>query len=40
MNEHSNTVKDNSRDKNNQLMSLPIDNDKLLEKYKIFWTKI
>ena len=40
MSEHSNTSKDNSRDKNNQLMSLPIYNDKLLEKYKIFWTKI
>ena len=30
----------NFKDKNNQLMSLPIDDDKLLEKNKTIWTRI
>ena len=29
----------NFKDKNNNLMSLLIDDDKLLEKYKTIWTK-
>ena len=28
------------KNKNNKLMSLHIDNDKLLEKYKTIWTKV
>ena len=31
-------VKDGDKDKNNKLMSLRIDDDKLLEKYKTIWT--
>ena len=31
---------DNKKSKNNKLMSLCIDYDKLLEKYKTTWTKI
>ena len=35
------TFKDKSgyKNKNNKLMSLCIDDDKILEKYKIIWTK-
>ena len=33
-------VKVGDKDKNNTLMSLRIDNDNLLEKYKTVWTKI
>ena len=33
-------VKDGDKDKNNRLMSLCVDDDKLLEKYKTIWTKI
>ena len=32
--------KDGYKNKNNKLMSLPVDNDKLLEKYETIWTKI
>ena len=32
-------VKDGDKDKNNKLMSFDIDDEILLEKYKIFWTK-
>ena len=31
---------DNDQNKNNKLMPLRIDDDKLLEKCKIIWTKI
>ena len=42
MSRYVKTSKDKSRDKNkyNKLMSLPIGDDKLLEKYKAIWTKI
>ena len=30
----------NVKDKSNKLMSIPIDDEKLLEKYKTIWTKI
>ena len=33
-------VKEGDKDKNNNLMSFRIDNEKLLEKYKAIWTKI
>ena len=33
-------VKDGNKDKNNELMSFHIDDEKLLEKYKTIWTKI
>ena len=33
-------LKDGYKDKNNKLMSLCIDDGKLLEKYKAIWTKI
>ena len=33
-------VKDKEKDKNNKLLSLPINEEKLLEKYKTIWTKI
>ena len=33
-------VKEGDKDKNNKLMSLGIDDEKLLEKYKAIWTKI
>ena len=33
-------VKDGDKDKNNLFMSFHIDDEKLLEKYKIIWTKI
>ena len=33
-------VKDGDKDKNNKLMSFNINDEKLLEKYKAFWTKI
>ena len=33
-------VKDGDKDKNNNLMSFSIDDEKLLEKYKTIWTKI
>ena len=32
--------KDGDKNKNNKLMSLRIDDDKVFEKYKIIWTKI
>ena len=32
-------VKDGDKDKNNKLMSFRIDDEKLLEKYKIIWNK-
>ena len=32
--------KDGQKDKNNKLMSLCIDDEKILEKYKAIWTKI
>ena len=32
--------KDGHKDKNNKLMSLCIDDEKILEKYKAIWTKI
>ena len=32
-------VKDGDKDENNKLMSFPIVNDKLLEKFKSSWTK-
>ena len=34
------TFEDKDGDKNNKLMYLCIDDDKLLEKYKTIWTKI
>ena len=34
------TFEDKGGDKNNKLMYLCIDDDKLLEKYKTIWTKI
>ena len=42
MNECFETFKDKGGDKNknNELMSLCIDDHKLLEKYKTIWTKI
>ena len=42
MSRYVKTSKDKSGDKNkyNKLMSLPIGDDKLLEKYKAIWTKI
>ena len=42
MSEYVKTFKDKGGDKNknNQLMSLRIDDDKLLEKYKTIWTKL
>ena len=33
-------VKDENKDKSNKLMSFPIDNEKLLEKYETIWSKI
>ena len=33
-------VKEGDQDKNNELMSFCIDDEKLLEKYKAIWTKI
>ena len=33
-------VKDGGEHKNHKLMSFPIDDEKLLEKYKAVWTKI
>ena len=33
-------VKEGDKDKNNKLMSVRIDDKKLLEKYKAIWTKI
>ena len=33
-------VKDGDKDKNKKLMSFRIDDEKLLEKYKLIWTKI
>ena len=33
-------VKDENKDNNNKLMPWHIDGDKLLEKYKVIWTKI
>ena len=33
-------VKDEYKDKNNKLMSFRVDDEKLLEKYKVIWTKI
>ena len=33
-------VKDKEKDKNNKLLSLRINEEKLLEKYKTIWTKI
>ena len=33
-------VKNGDKDKNNNLMSFGIDDEKLLEKYKTIWTKI
>ena len=33
-------VKDEDKDENNKLMSLHINDEKLLEKYKNIWTKI
>ena len=33
-------VKEGDKDKNNKLMSLCIDDEKLLEKYKAIWTNI
>ena len=32
--------KGGDKNKNNELMSLSIDDDKLLQKYKTIWTKI
>ena len=38
---YSKTFKDGDKDKNNnELMSFRIDDDKLLEKFEIIWTKI
>ena len=31
-------IKDGVKDKNNQLMSFRVDDEKLLEKYKAIWT--
>ena len=33
-------VKDGDKDESNKLLSFRIDHKKLLEKYKIIWTKI
>ena len=33
-------VKEGDNDKNNKLMSFCIDYEKLLETYKVFWTRI
>ena len=33
-------VKDGDKDKNNELMSFPIYDEKLLQKYETIWTKI
>ena len=33
-------VKDGDKDKNNKLIMLSIDDEKLLEKYKTIWNKI
>ena len=33
-------VKEGDKDKNNKLMSFRIDDEKLLEKYKVIWSKI
>ena len=33
-------VKEGDKEKKNKLMSFPIDNEKLSEKYKPIWTKI
>ena len=33
-------VNDEDKDRNNKLMSLRIDNEKLLKKYKVIWTNI
>ena len=33
-------IKERDRDKNNNLMSFRIDDEKLLEKYEAIWTKI
>ena len=33
-------VKEGDKDKNNKLISLRLDDEKLLEKYKAIWTKI
>ena len=33
-------VKEGDKNKNNELMSFRIDDEKLLEKYKAIWTKI
>ena len=33
-------VKEGDKDKNNKLIPFPIDDEKLLEKYKAIWTKI
>ena len=33
-------VKDKNKDKNNKLISFPVDDEKQLEKYKAIWTKI
>ena len=33
-------VKDGDKDKNDKLMPFPINDEKLLEKYKAIWTKI
>ena len=33
-------VKHRDKDKNNELMSFRLDDEKLLEKYKTIWTKI
>ena len=32
-------IEDGDKDKSNNLMSLPIDGEKLLEKYEVVWTK-
>ena len=42
MNEHVKIFKDEGEDKNgkNKLLSLRIDGDNLLQKYKTIWTKI
>ena len=33
-------VKDGDKDKNNKLMTVRVDDEKLLEKYNVIWTKI
>ena len=33
-------VKEGDKDKNNNLMTFRIDDEKLLEKYKAIWTKM